>query len=338
MSNRSDRIRWGIAGLGRIAHKFVNDLRLVAEADILAAGSRDVDRARSFAEHYGIDRAYGSYDNLLRDPDVDIVYVATPHDSHAELSVRALDAGKHVLCEKPLALNRHQAADMVAASERNERFLMEAFWSRFNPCIDEVLGLVRDGEIGEVKYVAADFSFRVEVTPGSRMLDMERGGGSLLDMGVYPVFLAYSVLGTPTGVIASAIFDESGADLQTSMTLEYDDAMAVLYSSFVSQSNMAATISGTEGRITLNPIWHETDSYTVRRSRDDDGMTTRQPRTGKGFYHEIVECHRCIGVDRLESDRWSHRDSLNVMNIVDDVRRAIGLRYPAELAGEQAAK
>ncbi|MEB3344788.1 Gfo/Idh/MocA family oxidoreductase [Aquimarina gracilis] len=321
------KIKWGIIGLGNIAHQFVKDLELISGAQLLAVGSRDINKAKNFAKMHKAKKFYGSYKEVMQDDDVDIIYIATPHDSHADLTVKSLQQGKHVLCEKPVALNYHEAKQMVEASGSNNRFFMEAFWTRFNPSIQEVLMKIRNNEIGEIKYVNADFAFNVG-TPQKRMIDIENGAGSLMDMGVYPLFLSYLVLGKPEYVLASANFYDSGADQQTSMILQYSNAHAVLHSSFVAPSNMIATISGTEGRICLSPVWHETQSYSI--IKNNHKVVYQFPTKGKGFTYEIEECHRCILNNEIESDLWSHKDSLNLIQIVDEVRKQIGLQFPSE--------
>lgn len=323
-------IRWGLVGLGNIAHTFVKDLQLVDDAVVYAAASRSADKAEEFAREHGIETAYGSYRELLEDDRVDIVYIATPHNSHAELTVAGLRNGRHILCEKPVAINREQAEGMVAASRESGKFFMEAFWARFNPNIREVIDRVRAGEIGEVRYVHADFAFRVDKDPSHRMLNMELGGGALLDMGVYPLFLAYAILGTPTGILAKSKFHATGADLQTAMILDYDKAQAVLYTGFSSQSEARATISGREGRVVIHPPWFAADSFTFFRNYDADGTLFEREKKGRGFCHEIEECHACIRSGRIESEHWSHGDSVELMGIVDRIRMMVGLRYPAE--------
>ncbi len=321
------KIKWGVIGLGNIAHQFVKDLALVPDAELIAVGSRTTDKALKFANQYNVKNAYGSYDELVADPDVDIVYIATPHDSHVDLTIKSLEQNKHVLCEKPIALNYSQAMQMVKTSKSTKKFFMEAFWTRFNPSLQEVLLKIKNGEIGEVKYINADFAFNIG-TPQGRMIDIKTGGGSLLDMGVYPLFLAYVVLGSPDKVLASANFFESGADKQTSMILQYDNAQAVLHSSFVSPSDMVATISGAEGRIRLNAIWHETQSYAV--IKNNHKVEYPFPTIGKGFTYEIKECHQCIRGQKIESNIWSHQNSLDLIKIVDEVRKQTGLEFPLE--------
>ncbi len=321
------KIKWGIIGLGNIAHQFAKDLALVTDAELTAVGSRTITKAQKFAKQYTVEKSYGSYEQVIADPDIDIIYIATPHDSHASLTIKCLEQGKHVLCEKPIALNYNQAIQMVETSRANNKFFMEAFWTRFNPSVQEVVLKIKNREIGEVKYINADFAFNVG-TPQGRMIDIKTGGGSLLDMGVYPLFLAYVILGSPDKVLALANFYESGADKQTSMILQYENSQAILHSSFVSPSDMAATISGTEGRIRLNSVWHETQSYSV--IKNNHVVDYQFPTKGKGFTYEIEECHLCIRNKRIESKIWSHQNSLDLIKIVDEVRKQTGLEFPSE--------
>ncbi len=321
------KIKWGIIGLGNIAHQFAKDLALVPDAELTAVGSRTITKAQKFAEQYTAKKAYGSYDELIADPDIDILYIATPHDSHSSLTIKSLEQNKHVLCEKPIALHYNEAIQMIKASKAQHKFFMEAFWTRFNPSVQEALAKIKNKEIGEVKYINADFAFNVG-TPQGRMIDISTGGGSLLDMGVYPLFLAYVVLGIPDKILASANFYDTGADKQTSMILQYDNAQSILHSSFVSPSDMVATISGTEGRIRLNAIWHETQSYAL--IKNNHSVAYQFPTKGKGFTYEIEECHQCIRNKKIESEIWSHQNSLDLITIVDEVRKQTGLEFPSE--------
>lgn len=323
------KIKWGIIGLGNIAHQFAKDLMLIEEAELTAVASRNLDKASAFAEKYDCKRAFDSYDAIINDAEIDILYIATPHNSHAALTIKALQNKKHVLCEKPIALNYNDALQMIKASNENNIFFMEAFWTRFNPSFREAFSKIKNGEIGEVKYINADFAFYAEELEGkgNRKTDIELGGGSLLDIGVYPLFLCYVVLGIPSEILAKSNFHQSGADLQTSMILQYDSAQAILHSSFVSTSNIKATINGTKGRINLNPLWHQTQSYTL--TIDEQEQEIVLPTNGKGFTYEIEECHICINENRIESKLWSHQNSLDLIKMVDEVRNQIGLVYPA---------
>jgi predicted dehydrogenase len=322
-------IRWGILGLGGIAHKFASDLALVEGAVLAAAASRTQSKADAFcAEHGG--KAYGSYQDLLDDEQVDVVYVATPHNSHAALTVASLENGHHVLCEKPVSVNRTQAEHMVNASRASGKFFMEALWSRFNPTIGAVIDRTKAGDIGQVRYLTADFTFEVTAEPESRLYNPALAGGSLLDMGIYPLFLAYAILGVPSRITARMIASETGVDQQTGIILEYPGAMAVLYSGFASQSNMEATVTGSLGRFSIEPVWHASDAYRHHVNRASEFERHHHPKQGEGLVHEIEECHRCIRSGQTESALWSHDDSLNLIALLDGVRQEIGLKYPMD--------
>ena len=325
-------INWGIIGLGNIAYQFAKDLLLVEGAKLAAVASRSQEKANAFAQTYQADSAYGDYNSILNDPNVDIIYIATPHDSHEKLTIRALRAGKHVLCEKPLAVNQKQVRNMVKVGQEERRFLMEAFWSKFNPSIKECLSLVENGKIGEVNYVNADFSFYRDDPNDSRMLNMDLAGGSLLDMGVYPVFLAYSIFGNPQQILATGRFHKAGVDIQTSAILKFENGIANIMSGFASQTDMVAKIYGTGGRIYIHPYWHETQGFTLIEGNDGEYKTTEVnlPTKGKGFTYEIEECLSCIRNEQLESKNWSHQHSIDLITITDEIRNQMGLHYPFE--------
>lgn len=318
------KVYWGIVGLGNIAHSFVKDLMLIKEAKLVSVASRSLENSKRFAEKYQVEHYYSSYDALFKDEKVDIVYVATTNESHAELTIKALEHGKHVLCEKPVALNLEQAKKMVNASRSNKKFFMEAFWTRFNPSIQEVYRKVKNEEIGEIRYINADFAFRTEA-PKNRLTEKNLGGGSLLDIGVYPLFLSYLILGKPEKVMASAQFYDSGVDKQCSIILSYKNAQSVLHSSFETWSNMLATVGGTTGRINIHPVWHETQGYSL--IRNNQKVAFNLPTFGKGFTGEILECHTCILQGDLESKKWSHQNSLDLIELVDRVKKEIGLSF-----------
>nr|WP_315201753.1 Gfo/Idh/MocA family oxidoreductase [uncultured Flavobacterium sp.] len=319
------KIKWGIVGLGNIAHDFARDLQLVESAKLCAVASRNLDKAQEFANQYQCPKAYGSYDELFQDENIDILYIATPHDSHAELTIKALQNNKHVLCEKPIALHYQDALQMIETAKKHNRFFMEAFWTRFNPSIRETLEHIQNGSIGEVKYVNADFSIKFENPDNTRMTDMKLGGGALMDIGVYPLFLAYLILGKPKEILAKSNFYETGVDTQTSIILQYENAQAVLHASFLYTSNVDATISGTKGRINLDPLWFMTESYSL--TQGDQKTKFERPTLGKGYTYEIEECHACLRANKTESELWSHQNSLELSAIVEEVKNQIGLVY-----------
>lgn len=323
MKNR--KIKWGIIGPGNIASQFAADLLLIDNAELTAVASRDISKANEFARIFNASKTYDSYDLLFEDPEVEIVYIATPHNSHAELSIKALKNGKHVLCEKPMSLSYNDAERMIEASRVHHKFFMEAFWTRFIPAVQDVLHKINSGIIGEVNYVKADFAFHGSETENKRLFDPELGGGALFDIGVYPLFLSYIVLGNPNEVMARAIKHKNDIDLQTSILLNYEAAQSVLHASIVSESDMKAVISGTEGRIELNAPWYVANSYSLFKK--DKETVYDFPTLGKGYAHEILECQNCILNNQIESTLWSHQNSLDLSKIAEDIKTLIKLPF-----------
>ena len=324
-----DKIRWGIAGLGNIANKFAADLRLVSDAELTAVGSRNIDKAAAFAQDHGVAHYYGSYLELFASPEVDVIYIATPHTSHCDLSLQCMERGKHVLCEKPMGINSSEVKKMIDSARKNKVFLMEALWSRLNPSIEQVYERINNGDIGRVSYLRADFAFySLDRHKSGRLLNPELAGGSLLDIGIYPVFLAYLVLGMPVKILAASNFYSTGVEIQTGMVFTYPDAMAVLYSGLTSRSEMKAEISGTTGSFTLEPRWHETQGYALESSGEMEFID--MPTQGKGYSYEISEVNNCLRSGKLESDKWSHQNSLDLHSILDEIRSLGGVKFPSE--------
>lgn len=325
----NDKIGWGILGPGKIAQSFANDLRLVDDGMLVAAASRNLERAQSFASEYNATYAFGSYEELFTCKEVDVIYIATPHTGHMEWAIKAMQAGKHVLCEKPLGINAAEVAQMIVTAKENNVFLMEALWSRFNPSIKKIKQLITDGHIGDVGYVHADFAFYgLDKDLNSRILNVNLAGGSILDIGIYPIFLAYLILGKPKSIQAVSNFHEKGAEIQTSMIFHYENAQAMLYSGLTSNSKMRAEIQGSTGAIYIDPRWHETQGFVVLK----DGVEDRNdlPTVGKGYAHEIVEVHNCLKDGKLQSERWSHQNSMDLIYLLDEVRRLSGVVFPFE--------
>jgi predicted dehydrogenase len=323
------KIKWGIVGCGNIANTFAKDLVLIESAELAAVASRNIHKATKFGKNHAAKKAYGSYEELFKDEEIDIVYIATPHVSHAELSINAMKNGKHVLCEKPLGLNVNEARRMIETSKRTNLFFMEALWTRFNPTFVEVLKRIKNDEIGEVNHINADFAFKSNHSLESRVYNLALGGGAILDIGIYPVFLAYALLGNPEKITASSIFqEETGADIQTSLLLDYKKSQAVLYCGFTSNSKMVAKLSGTKGEIHIHSRWHEAEEFTI--IKNDTEETFKVSKIGKGYAHEIEECHKCLSANKIESDLWSHQNSLDLITILDAIRNQVGLKYPQE--------
>ncbi|MGB5819139.1 MAG: Gfo/Idh/MocA family oxidoreductase [Saonia sp.] len=325
----NQKIRWGIIGLGNIAHHFAKDLSLVDDAELSVVASRSFEKAKEFADQYKVAHAFGSYQELFESNEVDVVYIATPHTSHASWSIMAMDHGKHVLCEKPMGINRAEVKRMVAAAQRNKVFLMEGLWSRFNPTIQKVKDLVAAGTIGDIGYIHADFAFpAMDRDMKGRLLNPELAGGSLLDIGIYPIFLSYLILGKPKKILATSNFYTTGTEIQTAIIFSYSSAQAILYSGFKSKSEMKAEISGDKGSIYIQPRWHESESYTLEKDGKIENFDL--PPTGKGYFHEIHEVHKCLRGDQIESELWSHQHSLDLAQLLDQVREQCGIVFPFE--------
>lgn len=318
-------MKWGIIGLGSIAHKFASELLLEKE-EVYAVASRSLDKAKEFASQYQCSHYYGSYDEILEDENIDIIYVATPHNSHAEITLKALEKNKNVLCEKPFGLDYDEVLKMIELAKKKKKFLMEAFWTRFNPTFLEIYKKIQNGDIGEVKYIHADFAFPANMNVKNRLSDRSLGGGSLMDIGIYPLFLSYAILGLPAEIIASSHFSDTGVDIQTSIILNYKNAQSILHSGLGYHSNMEATICGTEGRIIIHPIWHMANSYTII-GHNEEKKKYNPIKRGIGYTHEIQECIKCLQENRTESELWTHQNSLDLIKLLDDTRDKIGLQF-----------
>ena len=322
-------IKWGIVGAGNIAHSFSKDLALVNGGKLVSVASRNLEKAQVFADEYGAPNAFGSYEELFKSNTVDVIYLATPHTSHADLSIAAMKAGNAVLCEKPMGVNKPEVVEMVKVAKDNNVFLMEALWSRFNPTIKKVKELVDNGTIGDIGYLHADFAFyALDREENGRLLNPDLAGGSLLDIGIYPIFLAYLMLGMPKDIKASANFYKTGVEMQCSMIFNYDNAQAILYSGLNSDSEKKAEIAGSKGSIFIHPRWHETTGYTIEK--DGESTSNEVGKMGKGYVHEIEEVQNCLTSGKKQSDLWSHQNSLDLIEIMDSVRKLTGIVFPFE--------
>lgn len=322
-------IRWGIVGAGNIAHTFAKDLALVAGNRLTAVASRSLEKAKEFANTYGAEHAFGDYDALFKSDVVDVVYIATPHTSHADLSIRAMDHKKHVLCEKPMGIHSTEVERMMEKAKENKVFLMEALWTRFNPTVRKVKQLIDDGTIGETAYLKADFAFYgLDRDEKGRLLNPDLAGGSVLDIGIYPIFLSYLILGMPNKITAQSKFYKTGVEVQTSMIFEYENAQALLFSGLASNSEMKAEISGSTGTLFINSRWHEASSYIL--DKDGERKEIEIGKKGKGYTYEIEEVAKCIHSGVLESSLWSHQNTIDLCSLLDTVRDRAGIRFPFE--------
>ncbi|GAB3451007.1 Gfo/Idh/MocA family oxidoreductase [Streptomonospora sediminis] len=322
-------VRWGILGTGAIAHRFMAGLRAVPEAEVVAVGSRSPETADRFAAAWDIPRVHGSYADLAADGGVDVVYVATPHNVHHQATMLCLEAGRHVLCEKPLAVNAAEAAAMIDAAKRNDRFLMEAMWTRFAPATAKVRELVAEGAIGEVRMVSAGIGVRTDYDPAHRLYAPDLAGGALLDVGVYPVALASMFLGEFTDVQAQATKAPTGVDAQVAMAVTGSSgALALLGCSIESALPRRADIVGTHGSIGLADWFCPTGLVLRREGAEAEEFSF--PHTANGFEYEVMEVHRRLGESARESPLMPWQESLHIAEALDAVRARIAVSYPGE--------
>jgi predicted dehydrogenase len=321
------QIGWGILGPGTIAIKFATDLKQLDDARLLAVGSRSQDRANAFAGKHGFERAYGSYAELAADPDVDVVYVATPNPFHLECTLLCLEHGKAVLCEKPMGVHAGQVAEMIASARKHKLFLMEAMWTRALPAIRQVQQWLEAGRIGQARMLTADFGFRSGWNPEGRLLNLAMAGGALLDVGVYTVALASMVFGTPPAEVRTlAHLGETGVDEQTGMLFRYGSgALALLSCAVRTNTPHMARIDGTEGTIEVPAFWHATQAKL--REQGQEAVAFAGP---SGYHYEAAEVMSCLRAGRMESDLMPLDESLAIARIMDQVRAEIGLVYPVD--------
>jgi predicted dehydrogenase len=323
-------VRWGILATGKIAQAFATALALLPDAELAAVGARSLGSAQGFAARYGARTAYGDYRQVVEDPDVDVVYIGTPHALHHAHARLALDAGKPVLCEKALTLDAAQAADLVAVAREKQLFLMEAMWMRCNPTIRRIQQALATGQLGTVTQVRADLGFRVDKPPTDRLLDPVLGGGALLDMGIYPLTFAHLFLGPPSRVAAVAGLSDLGVDLNLALALGYDSgAVASLTASMTGPSPRTASIATEAGRFDLADSFHHPTTATW--TSGDHTETLGEPLIGGGLAHEAIEVTRCLRAGEIESPLVPLDDSVALMGLMDGIREQIGVRYPGDL-------
>ena len=326
-------VRWGILACGKIAKKFAADLKLVGDGELVAVASRDIERAKQFAAEYPAKYIFGSYQELVNCDEVDAIYVASPHSHHHEHTMLCLNHGKAVLCEKAFAINQHQAKEMIDLARSKKIFLMEALWTRFLPHYLKVREMISEGKLGELKGVLANFGFKPPEPVSPRLFEPALGGGSLLDIGIYPVFLVQSILGVPNSITAKMDPAPTGVDEQCSMVFHYKNGMtASLFSTLASNLETDADIFGTKGRIRLTNRFYE-PSATIQYYPDIITSRTIIPvekEPGWGYQHEIRHVNECLQKGLTESPVWTLDDTLNLMKTLDAVRAIMGLRYSVD--------
>ncbi|MCC2313911.1 Gfo/Idh/MocA family protein [Cellulomonas xiejunii] len=322
-------IRWGIIGAGGIASQFANSVREFTRAQLVAVGSRHRDRAERFATAHGIPTTHVGYRDLVEDPQVDVVYVATPHSEHREHALLAIAAGKHVLVEKAFARNTAEAREVLDAARAAGVFVMEAMWTRFLPHVAALHQVIDSGEIGEIVNIRADHGHHFPFDPTSRLYDPALAGGALLDLGVYPVSWAHDFLGVPAGVHAFGQLTETGVDGQVSMILDYGNGtQATLNTTLWSRTPTTSSISGTEGYIRVAGPFYGPTSFRLER-RDGRQWTFDLP-AARGLQYEAAEVARRVAAGDTESPLMTWQGTLDVMTTLDEIRRQVGVVYPGE--------
>jgi predicted dehydrogenase len=322
---KNKKIRWGIIGLGKIANKFASDLATQGNAELVAVASRSAKNAAEFAQKYQANKAYDSYEELAKDVDVDAVYIATPHSFHKMHSILCLQNKKAVLCEKPLAMNLEEVTEMIDVAQENNVLLMEAMWTAFLPHFSFVLELVKDEKYGKLKSLAADFGFYSPYNVANRLFKKEVGGGSLLDIGIYPIFAAIVTLGRPDKIAANATFFENGADSSCAMTFYYKDATAVLKSTLLAETPTDAVFTFERAQVKINRQFHSPTSLTV--CQNENVETINFPCSTIGYNFEISHFNDLLLNNKKESPILTYNFSKDLIKTIDEVRKIIDLSY-----------
>ena len=324
------KLRWGLMAPGGIAHVVADDFKL-AGIEFTAVGSRSLERAAAFATAHGIARSHGSYQALAADPEVDVVYIASPHSEHFANARMALEGGKHILVEKPFMINGYQARAIAESASARGLFAMEAMWTRFLPHMVRIRELLAAGTLGEIVAVEASHNQNLPADRHPRLHDLSLGGGALLDLGVYPVAFSFDVLGAPAQLLATGHLGPTGADETVAMALSYESgAVAALHTTMIAKSATNASITGTLGSIEIAPTFYAQTQFTRfdAEYQPVEHFTTRAP--GRGMQLQAIEVERCIALGLAESPIMPLSESIAIAETMDAVRAQLGLRYPGE--------
>lgn len=326
----TDRLRWGILATGGIAHAFTNDLKLNGFT-VQAVGSRSQEAADTFAARFEIPTAHASYEALAADPDVDVVYVSTPHTMHAANARLMLEAGKHVLVEKPITLNAREAREIADVAAERGLLLLEAMWTRYLPHMARIREIIAEGTLGEVRSLIADHTQKLPEDPAHRINALELGGGALLDLGIYPISFSWDLFGAPLTIQSTAAFKDTGADAQIATIFGYDGGrIASMLSASHTLGSNTASILGTAARIEIDQVWYTPTTFRVIGA---DGAVLEEFRsevTGRGMHFQAEAVERLVASGDLRGDVLTIDDSVAIMGTLDAIREEIGLRYPGE--------
>lgn len=325
----AEKIRWGILATGAIAKEFAKGLAFVPDAELVAVGSRTQQSADQFGEMFRVPRRHASYEALANDPDVDVIYIATPHTFHKANTLLCLEAGKAVLCEKPMAINVADTRMMIDRAREKKLFLMEAMWTRFIPATIRALELLQSGVIGDILMLHCDFGYHAPFDPKHIAYDPEMGGGALLDVGIYPLTLAYLVFGLPDSVSSQAVLGRTGTDDRNGMVLQYAGGRLAALSSAVSlDTPCEALFMGSKGRLKIHfPFWASQKLTLTVGGRE---KIIEVPMVGNGYNYEAEEVGRCLRAGKLDSEHCPQAETLAIMQLMDSIRAEWGLKYPGE--------
>lgn len=324
------KINWGIIGPGRIAHNFVQGINVLEDANLYAVASRNEKRANDFAGQYKIEKTYNCYEDIIADPKVDAIYIATPHRFHFEQCMMALTYGKPVLCEKPITVNALQLNKLITTAKNNNVFLMEALWTRYLPIYEVVKTWLDEKLIGDIKLLTSTFGFVFERDLSDRKFNRDLAGGALLDLGVYQVSTSQWVMRkNPVSFTANGLLGETNVDEMLAVNLQYDDGAVSQFScNFLSANENSFIIYGAKGNIKIhNNFWAATKATLYLNDKE---MTITKPFKASGFEYQIEEATKCIINKDLESSIMPHSQSLANMKLMDSIRKEIGLKYSFE--------
>jgi predicted dehydrogenase len=326
----TERLRWGILATGGIAHAFTNDLKLNGFT-VQAVGSRSQEGADAFAAEFGIPNAHGSYEALVADPEVDVIYVSTPHPMHAAGARLALEAGKHVLVEKAFTVNADEARALAELAASKGLLVLEAMWTRYLPHMARIREIIAAGTLGDLRTLIADHTQLLSDDPTHRINALELGGGALLDLGIYPISFAWDLFGAPETIQASATFKSTGADAQIAAVFGYDGGrMAVTLSASDTKGPNTAVVLGTAARIEIDHVWYTPTTFRVVAA---DGTVLEEYRsevTGRGMQFQAEAVERLVAAGTLTGDLLPIDETVAIMASLDEIRRQIGLVYPGE--------
>ena len=318
-------------GLGAIARKFASDLKLVEGATLTSVASRSQERADAFAEEFNVRYAAGSYEELFEGPQLHAVYIATPHTSHTALVKMCMDHDLPVICEKPMGINLKEVQELVDLARHKKVYLMEALWTRFLPSFQAAKRHIDAGAIGKVEGLRADFGFKTGAHSRERLLKLELGGGALLDIGIYPVFLAHAMFGAPKHITAVARFSEGGVDIDDTIVLEHEGGqIATLHCTFLAKTKTEAVIYGSTGTLNWDEPWYRQSNFTIKKDDSEEELRYVAKPRGFGYAHEAQAMVEDLRAGQTESPLWSLDDSLTLHATLTKIRELIGLKYPME--------